>query len=292
MMALSGREDSFLYRGKDSRNKLAEFLRDHLLSSRDSYFELTKQLDNIAVWLVGISTGSIALIVSQMGKFNLGLHLALKITVICLSLTIILALLFRVFHLFLQIKERDDFFGLIGFLSGSSEPSTVVPDKLPDGLSAKVIAECIYFYMGQDLRGDLSYNQDVELWRNRYQEHVQIHKEFEKLDSESQQSFTKDFYTFIANSEGIPVESIEKTVKGDDISRGIRKRRLRRCCQIFYVLMCFTFAVSVLIISYSFMKTDFKTNSSATSTNQKTVAPSKQAQPDQTIKVDESNQQP
>jgi hypothetical protein len=56
--------------------------------------------------------------------------------------------------------------------------------------------------------------------------------------------------------------------------------------------MCFTFAVSVLIISYSFMKTDFKTNSSATSTNQKTVAPSKQAQPDQTIKVDESNQQP
>lgn len=79
----------------------ARFLRDHLLAFKEIIFESNKQRDNIVVWLVGMSTGSIALIISQFGKFNPTLYAALKVCVFFLTVTIICGLLFRIFHLLL-----------------------------------------------------------------------------------------------------------------------------------------------------------------------------------------------
>ncbi len=86
----------------------AKSLRDQLASHKEIMFESGKQQDNIAVWLVGMSTGSIALIISQFRKFSTDLYPALKVSVSFLTATVTLGLLFRIFHLLLQEKDRGN----------------------------------------------------------------------------------------------------------------------------------------------------------------------------------------
>lgn len=102
----------------------ARSLRDHLLSYKETMFESGKQQDSIAVWLVGMSTGSIALIISQFGKFSPALYPSLKASVIFLTVTTILGLLFRIFHLLLQEKERNNLLFSQAWLVGYSEELT------------------------------------------------------------------------------------------------------------------------------------------------------------------------
>ena len=105
----------------------ARSLRDHLLSYKETMFESGKQQDNIAVWLVGMSTGSIALIISQFRKFSPILYPSLKVSVFFLTTTIILGLLFRIFHLLLQEKERNNLLFSQAWLVGYSEELTESP---------------------------------------------------------------------------------------------------------------------------------------------------------------------
>lgn len=44
----------------------ARLLRDHFLAFKELFLESGKQQDSIAIWLVGMSTGSIAIIISTI----------------------------------------------------------------------------------------------------------------------------------------------------------------------------------------------------------------------------------
>lgn len=105
----------------------AKSLIDQLASRREIIFESGKQQDNIAVWLVSMSTGSIALVISQFQKFGTDLYPALKISVFFLTATVILGLLFRIFHLLLQEKERNNWLLGEAWLVGYSEKITESP---------------------------------------------------------------------------------------------------------------------------------------------------------------------
>ena len=103
---------------------LARFLRDYLLSFKEMVFESGKQQDSIAVWLVGMSTGAIALIIAQSGKSSpmlFALYPTLKWGVGFLTGTIILGLLFRIFHLLLHEKERYNLMSIASWLAVRSE---------------------------------------------------------------------------------------------------------------------------------------------------------------------------
>ena len=72
----------------DKPDQTLDIFKDHLLVFKETIFEYSKQRNNIAVWLVGMSTGSIVLIISQFGKFNPTLYPALKVSVSFLTSTI------------------------------------------------------------------------------------------------------------------------------------------------------------------------------------------------------------
>ena len=251
-MILSRPEASLLNLNNDPGRALAKFLREDLLYFREMSFESSKQQDSIAVWLVGMSTASIALIVSQAGKFSPNLQPVLKITVGCLSATIIFGLLFRIFHLFLQDKEHSDFRGISGFLAAYSQPFTT-PIELPEDLSAELIAEFLYVHMGYDFRHYLTFDNDTEFWRDLY-------SRLAKLWNQSHKDAMESIFSHIGRAEGLSEQEVEQKLKREDPARGIRKRRLKRLCKALYTFMCISFTVSVLIISFSFIKTDFKTN--------------------------------
>lgn len=263
---------------------LARFLRDQLLIFKEVMFESSKQQDNIAVWLVGMSTGSIALILSQFGKFNASLYPALKMSVSFLAATIIFGLLFRIFHLFLQEHDRNDLMRINGWLARYSEPSTEMPIELPEDSSAEFIALGLYKLAGIDVDPEfiesVKIEGNVEYWRNQYKEYTTSYRNLQKSKEQIVDRMTENFYEFLAHLEGVAPQQFKQTMKKNE-SLGIRKRCLKKSCEIFYVLMCVGFAVSVLFISYSFIKADLKASHSTVAENQKAIVPSQQVQPAQ-----------
>ena len=206
----------------------ARSFRDQLASHKVIMLEYSKQQDSVALWLVGMSTGSIALIISQFKKFDPALYPALKVGVFFLTTTIIFGLLFRILHLILQKQERINW-------------------------------------------------QFSEDWLVGYSE--------EFTESPAIKSMIESFSEFVANLEGIPIQKYKQRGKNNK-SMGFWKRLLKMFCNIFYILMCISFAGSVSIISYNFIKTDFKASPSAATADQKAISPTKQVQLDQTDKSD------
>ena len=270
---------------------MAGFLRDQILSFKEMLFESGKQQDSIATWLVGMSTGSIALIISQFGKFSPNLYPALKMSLFFFTGTIILGLLFRIFHRHLQEKDIHDLMFVAGWLFGYSQNSNEIPIELPEDSSAEFIAWYLYNQMGINMDPQLieylENNTNVEYWQNLYEEYAILRHRLAESKHQIVRQMVEDFYALTDSLEGRPpqkYDEYEQTVR--TISESIRKRRLRKFCKFVYILMCISFAVSVLFISCSFIKTDFKVKTSSTTTNQKVTSPSKQVQPTQTDKPD------
>lgn len=250
---------------------IARLLKDDYQSFTELIFESGKQQDSIAAWLVGLSTGSIALMISQFGKFDPVLYPTLKVSVLFLTGTIIFGLVFRIVHLYLQERERVDFGYIIGWLSGHGESSTEVLIDLPEDSSAEFIASYLYNRMGIDMtpefRSDIRTKNDVQYWRKEYEKTAQLYHRLNESEHKMRINMFEDFESILATLDGRPPRKYEP-IGERDISAGIRKRRVRKTCTLSYLLMCISFGISVLIISAGFIKTDLQANQATVKTNQ------------------------
>ena len=197
----------------DSPEAVARFFRDHLLSFKDMMFESGKQRDSITAWLVGMSTGAIALIIAQSGKFSPTLYPTLKWSVGFLTGTIILGLLFRIFHLLLQEKERYDLISIASWLAIRGEETTVDPIELPEDASAEFIASCLYNHAGIDMTPefmiDIRTNGNVEYWKNQYEEYTSLYHSWKEANDQVIERMIEDLWTRMANLEGQPPPTYE-----------------------------------------------------------------------------------
>lgn len=260
---------------------LAGFFRDQLSNIKDIDIESSKQLDNITVWLVSMSTGTIALIISQFGKFNPELYTTLKIGIFFLTITITCGLLFRILHLYLQERYKYDHLNINSWLIGYSESSSEVPIELPEDASLQYIAFCLYKHMGIEMDPDyfkfIETDNDIEYWRNQYTEYTASYLDLKKSKDAIEKNMMEKIFEFIANLEGLSPQKFERNVETDK-SLGIRKRRLKKVCKLSYILMCGCFAVAVLFISCSFIATDYKANNTSATAAQQQISPSDQVQ--------------
>ena len=265
--------------------EFAKSLRDNFAFFQDMLFESAKQQDNIVVWLVGMSTGAIGLAIS--GKFNPTSSLSLRVGVVFLLVTIILGLLFRIFHFLLQRRERRDLASVKGWLIGYTKNTTIPLIELPDNTSAEFIVGLLHRHMGLDTDVDsikeLAATKNVEEWRKVYQEYNIRSQSVEEAGQQSVKNMMEQLFKLIADLEGVPAPTYEQIIKPDR-SGGIRKRCLRKCCTLFYIFMCISFAVSILFVSWGFITTDWKANQSSKTTSQQTISPTDQAQDTQTDK--------
>ena len=254
---------------------------DNVVTFKEMIFESSKQQDNVAVWLVGMSTGAVALIVSQYTKFTPDSHSALKWTVIILTVTIISGMLFRILHLFLQGREQHDLMVIMGWLSGHQNKPAEVPIELPADSSAEFIASRVFNLLGIERGPDwgqyIEMDNDVEYWRNQYEENVLLYNRLQEAKLQVALEKVKEIQSFIANLNGEPVDKFQRT-PSEDRSTGIRKRRLKRSCEALYVVMCISFAVSVIFISLSFVNADLKKIDPSAKTSQTVISPAKQAE--------------
>ena len=259
-------------------HSVARFLRDNILSSKHMLSESSKQQDNITVWLVGMSTGAIAIIISQFGKLSPDIYATLKWSVGFFTATITLGLFFRVSHLFFQDKEQLNIASTVAWLDRYLDPAIDLPKDASAGLIAMYLYDRLGLTMELDQLRDIEANNDVEYWRNEYKNHIALNYQLEQLKHNNALLVIEDFHAHVAKLEEIPLHKYKQRMQ-DNKSRGIKKPHLRYACTFFYSAMCISFAVSVLCISYGFIKTDLKANPPSASTNQRDLAPSKQLQP-------------
>ena len=262
---------------------IARAIRHNLHPFMRLAFESGKQHESVAVWLVGMSTGAIALIISQFGKLSSSLHFSLRASVLFLTGTIVLGLLFRIFHLFWLDRLRSDTLSVTMELSRYIEPYMEPPVDLPEDSSAGFIAWCLFDSMGIQMEPDLlieiEARNDVEYWRNQYKKYTSLYHRLEKLKHRATKPVLKEFLKSLNDLETMPSRKVDRAVKSHKFE-DIKKRYLESFCNVCYVSMCISFAISVLIISCSFITTDWKTTPSST-TNQEVVSPTEQVQPTQ-----------
>ena len=82
---------------------IIELLKNYLPQMLNESFERERQEDKVIIWIVGLATGSIALILYNSEKLNIVSSCNLKSTVIFLLLTIINGIIYR--SLFYYIEQ-------------------------------------------------------------------------------------------------------------------------------------------------------------------------------------------
>ncbi|OGX59184.1 MAG: hypothetical protein A2447_02490 [Omnitrophica WOR_2 bacterium RIFOXYC2_FULL_38_12] len=82
---------------KQIHHILAEYYLKVVPNLKNEAFERQRQTDNVVVWIVGLSTGVLALILSNVEKITFLSVGGLKIVVICLLLSILSGVVFRAF---------------------------------------------------------------------------------------------------------------------------------------------------------------------------------------------------
>jgi len=82
---------------KQIHHILAEYYLKVVPNLKNEAFERQRQTDNVVVWIVGLSTGVLALILSNVEKITFLSVGGLKIVVICLLFSILSGVVFRAF---------------------------------------------------------------------------------------------------------------------------------------------------------------------------------------------------
>ena len=169
----------------------------------------------------------------------------------------------------------------MGWLSGFRDQPTAVPIELPEDATAELIAWSVYRLLGLETgpywQQYVETNNDVEYWRNEYEKAVKLYNSLQEADLQCTLEMLRKAQAFMANLDGEPAEKYQQTLE-ENQSAGIHKRRLRSSCGAFYVMMCISFAVSVVFISWSFVKTDLKKIQISAKSSQTIISPAKQTE--------------
>ena len=133
--------------------------------------------------------------------------------------------------------------------------------------------------MDPELLKSIEACNDVEYWRRRYEEYAAICRDLEEAKSQTVRNMAEKFWEYLASLDGLPPQQYKQSLEEDYKSIGSRKRRLKKFCYTLYILVCASFAISVLFISCSFIKADLKANYSSAPNHQKTIMPPQQNHP-------------
>ncbi|MFA6384770.1 MAG: hypothetical protein WCY10_05310, partial [Candidatus Omnitrophota bacterium] len=159
---------------------LANFFRRIIPNYRQDFFERNRQTDNIIVWLVGISTGFLVLIISQFDKLKSINIIVLKYTVFFSLLTILLGVMYRILFYFCEGAQSQILFSLECAISALCDPPAFVPRDFSLENDPIIIAEYLKNEMNYDCDSLLQYHMPIEEWRDFYNKHIILWKKQEQ----------------------------------------------------------------------------------------------------------------
>ncbi|MCX5792401.1 MAG: hypothetical protein NTY45_09375 [Elusimicrobia bacterium] len=230
--------------------QLVEFIKIWIPEFKKDFFERQRQHDKVIVWLVGLSTGAIALLVSQQSKIGDFSLIYLKLTMLFLAITVFAGVIFRVCFYLIEQIDSDCFFHIESFCHVMSEDVNGPRELLPT-CSASDIAQYLKDDMGIDgwdkwlIRDSLP----REFWVKLYEDWALL---WNKLEKEGLRNIGRTFVPLLGKSteECEAMFSIPNPAVNQPNARLIALRKTRDFC---YLSASVSFLLSILSIALGFL---------------------------------------
>jgi hypothetical protein len=232
---------------KKFHETLVDFYIKRLPEMKKEAFERQKQTDNVVVWIAGLSSGAIALILAKFTEISVIDIVWLKISVGFFLLTILSAVIFRTFFYNLQQKESDVISNFEGYCFGFTCES-YGPITINEHYTIEQIAESLKNDMGLDYDDWL---EKDHLDRNFWIEHYQKWAEFwEKQEQEGIHNLAKAMAPLLGK---LPEEVDGTIITEQDNTDGIKNLvKLRKISQSAYKGVMVSFLLAISTIAFGF----------------------------------------
>lgn len=233
---------------KTRDKRIMEYFKEFYLKNKNDFFENQRQTDRIVVWLFGISSSAIALILFQTNNTKAIEMLNLKFAVACLVLTLIFGVIYRACY---YRKELLESLSLIEFEAYCAIVTSEVygPLGVNDMHTIPEIAEKLKTEMGYDCTRWLQSNLPREFWVKSYNDWADFWRKSEEAGLKALgRAFSK-----VANVSEEIGEKILMDNKKENKKNKINVRTvLTFLCEYSYYLMLLTFILSAISLFIGF----------------------------------------
>lgn len=227
---------------------IINFYKDKLPEMKKEFFEPQKQIDNVVVWVAGLSTGAIALLLTKYDSNFIVELVYLKITVFFFLTTIISAVFYRSVFYFIQQMSLSLINNFEGFCFGYTAES-FGPMEIEDYHTINDLADSLKNDMGYDFDFMLE-NQSLDrnFWVDQY-------KKMAKIWTEHETQGFKNLAQAIAPLYGKMPNEVNETLitKHDNTSQIKKYIMLNRIAKWSYLGVMIFFLLAIMTISIGFL---------------------------------------
>lgn len=229
---------------------LDEILAGHFSSiipeAEREFLGVAKSTVDVGVWLVGLSTGVIALFMtSESIKIILG-ECVFKAGIILFALVILFGVLQRILFHVAEHNKWPITLRLRGVLTGLTDKSNTA-QELQDYWTVADIVDRLREDFGVDYSFLIENNASVEEARKSYIGQMEIHREFEKKGLDNLAKILCAHY-------GLPQESEENYFQPQDLDeirkKAISTNKIFKASYLSYYLSAFFFVSGILLLAY------------------------------------------
>lgn len=227
----------------------SDIYKDYIKDLESGSNTLSENLDKIIVWIIGLSTGSIALIFASTGKIDFIKQDTINVTLLFLLLSIVFGVVGRGisgissyigYHLNSQFKFK---LCLLDFPYNERK------------LEGNEVAEIIYEYIKNDFKTDFTFilenkkllkNEEI----NKYDEQIRkFYIDFIKLKKQENESAIKSINEIMISSFGLKKNFFEKYKIERNRTKGIIMRFCTNGSLVLYGFSMLSFLIAIIYVS-------------------------------------------
>lgn len=229
---------------RDASDHIAELFRDLLPEVQRTHFEVSARTDQVIVWLVGLATASIGLLIINIDRFAFLPRPTLQVTLIVLATVVLLGVTHRLVHHVLSSHQANLIFRLRSHLYGLTWT-----DHGPMDLSEYWTAQEV----SDHLKADFGINYDflfessapIEKWRQIYKDIYSRYEEREKENLDRLRKTLADHLGLSSAEEGNLFEADGQAL----VLQARLARRIGRLSDALYVFTGVFFVLSVMLLT-------------------------------------------
>lgn len=232
----------------------AEVYKDFHKDLKSQQDKISEFFDKIIVWLIGLSTGAIALIFSSLDKLTFVCKSTINWTLGFLVASILFGIVGRIFYAvatYLGYKFSSLFDFEIKLLEIPHKPR-----KLQDDESAEVI----YQLMQEDFKVDLPFIlerkklEPKDNWHQVDEDARRSYKKYAEWSLSEIQYVLKELNKIMVSVFGLKSNYFDKERKKSNRFKGVVFRCLTLLSYVLYSLSCISFASAVFKITSDYIK--------------------------------------
>lgn len=229
---------------------LDEILAGHfsamLPEAEREYFSIVRSTVDVGVWVVGLSTGIIAVLMSSESARDILGQGIFRAGVILFSLVIMFGVIQRILFHIAELRKWPLSLRLKGSLIGLTD-KTLIARELQDFWTVSEIVDRLREDFGVDYSFLIETQATIEQARDAYASQLKIHREFEKTGLSKLAEIMCAHY-------GLPKTDEENYFNSADLE--IIRNKAKAVDKIFnvsfysYYLSAFLFAVGIITLAY------------------------------------------